>query len=185
MTHDRPAADVMPRTGKGTAAAGEAGSSRPVGWEAAEQRLTKGGWFWLATVRPDGAPHVMPVFAVWSQAAVYVCSKDTARKSRNLEADGRCVVSTDAGDLHLIVEGQARRVVNDATLHRVSGAFTDIYGWPTVVQAGRLAAEYGAPTSGGPPYDVYEIVPTTAFGLPTDGEAFTPTRWRFDRSVPG
>jgi hypothetical protein len=48
-------------------------------------------------------------------------------------------------------------------------------------EAGKLDAEYGAPTSGGPPYDVYEITPTKAFGLPTDGESFTPTRWRFDR----
>jgi hypothetical protein len=44
-----------------------------------------------------------------------------------------------------------------------------------------LVPEFGAPTSGGPPYDVYEITPTKAFGFPTDGESFTPTRWRFGR----
>jgi hypothetical protein len=48
-----------------------------------------------------------------------------------------------------------------------------------VVAGDKLDAEFGAPTSGGPPYDVYEIAPTRAFGLPTDGETFTPTRWRF------
>ena len=37
-------------------------------------------------------------------------------------------------------------------------------------------AEYGAPTSGGPPYAVSEITPTKAFGLRTDGESLTPTR---------
>jgi Pyridoxamine 5'-phosphate oxidase len=174
-----PQAEAMSREGRGTGAAGEAGSSRPVRWEDATQRLTRGGWFWLVTVRPDGAPHAMPVFAVWSGSALYVASKDTARKSRNLNADGRCVVTTDAGDLHLIVEGVARRVRDDATLHRASDAFSAIYDWPTVVTGDKLDAEYGAPTSGGPPYDVYEIAPTRAFGLPTDGETFTPTRWRF------
>jgi hypothetical protein len=50
-----------------------------------------------------------------------------------------------------------------------------------VVIGVKLDADDRAPTSGGPPYDVYEITPTKAFGLPTDGEPLTPTRWRFGR----
>ena len=179
MDH-RPVEEAMSRAGKGTAAAGEAGNSRPIPWEEAERRLTRGGWFWLVTVRPDGAPHAMPVFAVWSESALFLVSKETTRKSRNLTADGRCVVTTDAGDLHLVVEGEARRVRDEATLGRASEAFEAIYDWPTVVAGEELDAEYGAPTSGGPPYAVFKIKPTRAFGLPTDGESFTPTRWRFE-----
>ena len=74
-------------------------------WSEAEQRLVRGGWFWLATVRPDGGPHVMPLFAAWSGKSFFLASKNRARKSRNLEAESRCVISTDTGDLHLIVEG--------------------------------------------------------------------------------
>jgi hypothetical protein len=111
------------------------------------------------------------LFAVWSESALYIASKETAKKSRNLAADGRCVITTDAGDMHLIMEAEARRVRDEATLRRASNAFETIYGWPTVVKADKLDAEY----------DVYEITPTKAFGLPTDGESFTPTRWRFDR----
>lgn len=181
MTRQRPSGEAMSREGKGTAAAGEVGNSRPIRWEDAQERLTKGGWFWLSTVRPDGAPHAMPVLAVWSESALYVSSKGTARKARNLAADGRCVITTDTGDLHLIVEGEARRVRDEATLRRASDAFKAIYDWPTVVTRDKLDAEYGAPTSGGPPYNVYEITPTKAFGFPTDGESFTPTSWRFDR----
>jgi hypothetical protein len=123
----------------------------------------------------------MLVLAVWSESALYVSSKETAKKSRNLAADGRCVITTDAGDLHLIVEGEAQRVRNEATLRRASDAFNSIYDWPTMVTEDKLDAEFGAPTSGGPPHDVYEITPTKAFGFPTDGESFTPTRWRFGR----
>jgi hypothetical protein len=179
MTDQGPAGEAMSREGKGTAAAGEAGDSRPLRWDDITRRLTKGGWFWLVTVRPDGAPHAMPVFAAWSDPALFVCSKDTTRKSRNLEADGRCVVTTDTGDLHLILEGTARRVDDAATLRRASEAFRAIYDWPTSVAGGKLDADYGAPTSGGPPYDVYQITPTKVFALPTDGESATPTRWRF------
>lgn len=150
-------------------------------WEDAAKRLANGGWFWLATVRPDGAPHVMPVLATWSDPVLYIASKETARKSRNLVADGRCVLSKDTGDLHLVIEGHAQRVYDEAALHRASAAFKTIYDRATCVTGGELDAEYGAPTSGGPPYAVFEISPTTAFALPADGESFTPTRWRFDR----
>jgi hypothetical protein len=180
MKGREPTGEAMSREGKGTAAAGEAGNSQPIAWADARQRLAKGGWFWLATVRPDGAPHTMPVLAVWSDSALYVASKETARKSRNIASDGRCVIATDTGDLHLIVEGEARRVRDEETLRRASAAFDDIYEWPTVVTKGMLDAEDGAPTSGGPPYNLYEIRPKKAFALPTDGETFTPTRWRFD-----
>ncbi len=175
-----PTSEAMSRAGKGTGGASEVGRSQPLPWSAATAKLATGGWFWLATVRPDGAPHVMPVFAAWSDPVVYVASKESARKSRNLDADERCVLTTDTGDLHLVVEGRARRVRDEAGLARASTAFEAIYSWPTEVTGELLDAEYGAPTSGGPPYAVFAISPTKAFAFPTDGESATPTRWRFD-----
>jgi Pyridoxamine 5'-phosphate oxidase len=172
--------EAMSRAGRGTAAASEAGNSRPLPWTGAVERVAKGGWFWLATVRPDGGPHVVPVMAAWSDPVLYVASKPTACKSRNLEVEERCVLSTDAGDLHLVIEGRGRRVRDEAGLARASAAFETIHGWPTEVAGDLLDAEYGAPTSGGPPYAVFEISPTKAFGFPTDGESITPTRWRFE-----
>jgi hypothetical protein len=179
MTQPAPAGEAMSRAGRGTKAATDAGNATPLSWTEATDRFGQGGWFWLSTVCPDGAPHTRPVLAAWAGSAFFVASKDTARKSRNLAADGRCSVSRDTGDLHLVVEGTARRVTDEATLRRASAAFTDVYGWPTTVAGERLDAEFGAPTSGGPPYDVYEIVPEKAFAFPTDGETTTPTRWRF------
>ena len=123
MTGRQPTGEAMSREGEGTAAVTEAGNSRPIRWEVAQERLTTGGWFWLGTVRPDGAPHAMPVLAVWSESALYVSSKETARKSRNLAADGRCVITTDTWDLHLIVEGEARRVRDEATPSSRVGCF--------------------------------------------------------------
>lgn len=152
---------------------------KPMTWEDVTNRLRTGGWFWLATVRPNGAPHVMPVLAALSGSVLYVASKETARKSRNLEAEPRCVLSTDRGDVHVIMEGRAGRVRDEGTLQRASEAFRAIYGWPTQVSGDLLQADYGAPTSGGPPYAVFEFWITKAFALPTDGESMTPTRWRF------
>jgi Pyridoxamine 5'-phosphate oxidase len=177
----QPTTEAMSREGKGTQASSPSGRSQPLDWAEAERRLMKGGWFWLASVRPDGAPHVMPVFAAWAEPVLFVASKDSARKSRNLDANGRCVITRDTGDLHLIIEGEARRVRDHEGLQRAADAFASRYEWPTTVSGDKLDAEYGAPTSGGPPYNVYEIRPTKAFALPTDGESTTPTRWRFGR----
>jgi hypothetical protein len=178
MSRD-PVTEVMSREGKGTQAGTAQGDSTPTPWAEAERRFAKGGWFWLSTVRADGAPHAVPVFAAWAGDSFFVASKDTAAKSHHLDADGRCVLTHDAGDLHLIVEGSARKATDEAALARASAAFADVYDWATRVSGGKLDADYGAPTSGGPPYDVYEVVPAKAFGFPTDGVSFTPTRWLF------
>lgn len=122
----------------------------------------------------------MSVLIAWSDPLLFVASKDTARKSRNLEANGHCVVTADTGDLHVIIEGEATRVTDEATLQRASAAFKSIHHWETTVAGDKLDADEGAPTSGGPPYNIYGIRPTKAFALPTDGEATTPTRWRFE-----
>ena len=179
----QPRAEAMSREGKGTQAGSEAGRSQPVPWSEAEPRLIRGSWFWLATVRPDGAPHLVPVFAAWAGASFFLASKDRARKSRNLEAESRCVISTDTGDLHVIVEGVARHVRDEAGLQRAVDAFQAVYGWPTRIEGSQLDADYGAPTSGGAPFEVYEVTPVKGFGFPTDGETITPTRWTWsDRS---
>jgi hypothetical protein len=168
-----PKAETMSREGKGA----EAGRSRPLPWSEAERRLAGGGWFWLATVRPDGAPHVMPLFAAWANTSFFIASKDRARRSRNLEAEPRCVITTDTDDLHIIVEGITSHIRDEATLQHAVEAFQTVYGWPTRIDGNHLDADYGAPTSGGPPYEVYEVTPIKAFGLPTDGESIAPTRW--------
>src|SRR5687767_7842435 len=133
-----PVAEAMSREGKGTGATTEQGSSRPTDWREAQSRFIKGGWFWLATVSAAGGPHVVPVFAAWAASTFLVASKGTARKSRDLEANGRCVLTHDAGDMHLVVEGTARRVTDDDSLTRAAAAFEAVYGWPTRVSDGKL-----------------------------------------------
>jgi PPOX class probable F420-dependent enzyme len=42
---------------------------------------------WLSTVRPDGSPHLVPVWFWWDGEALVVRSKPDAVKVRNLRAD--------------------------------------------------------------------------------------------------
>lgn len=119
------------------------------------------------------------MFAAWSGSVFYVASNPSIRKSRNLAANGKCVLTRDAGDLHLVIEGDARHVVDEASLSDACETFRTVYGWPVTISGQQLDAPYGAPTSGGSPYEAWQITPTKAFGLPADGETFAPTRWRF------
>ncbi len=158
----------------------DAEGARPVSWDEVTGRFGAGGWCWLATVDPTGAPQTRPLFAVWSDPVFFIASKETARKSRNLDRAARCCLTTETDDLHLVVEAVAEHVTEAGALSRASAAFAAIYEWPTTVSGGKLDAPYGAPTSGGPPYDVYALAPYRAFAFPTGKRAFPPTRWRFD-----
>ena len=48
---------------------------------------------WLTTINPDGAPHVTPVGMIQHDGIWYFNSGPRTRKSRNLAANPRCVVS--------------------------------------------------------------------------------------------
>src|SRR5690348_15908152 len=62
-------------------------------WSWAEERLVSSHDFWLATVTPDGAPHLMPVWAIWRGGALWFSSANGSRKARNLTAQPRCSLS--------------------------------------------------------------------------------------------
>jgi nitroimidazol reductase NimA-like FMN-containing flavoprotein (pyridoxamine 5'-phosphate oxidase superfamily) len=162
-------------------------------WAAARERLEnpeQGRTYWLATVRPDGRPHVMPILGLWLDDAFYFITGETTRKGKNLSRDPRCVLtasSTTLPALDVILEGDARQVADEVMLQRVADAYGSKMGWPLEVRDGSVAGP-NAPTAGPSPYAVYALTPTTVFGLPgiagtEDGVgsagAFSPTRWRF------
>lgn len=147
-------------------------------WAEARERLANGRTYWVATVHPQGRPHVRPAFAVWVDGSLHTTSSPTARKSKNLAANADCVISVSSEDLDLVVEGTAVKVTDDARLQRVAEAYHAKYGWPVTVRDGGFYAEYAAPTAGEPPYEVYEVTATTVFGFQTN-EKFGSTRWHF------
>jgi hypothetical protein len=149
-----------------------------IGWAEIEGLLRAGsGTTWLSVPAPPGV-HVRPLVAAWSGATFIIASKVSAAKSRHLDADGRCSLAIDLGRAHLIVEGTAVRLAGTADLTRASTAMLDVHGWPTTVVGDELDAPYAAPTSVGPPFRAYEIMPARAFAFPADGQ-FDPTRFTF------
>lgn len=174
MTTSRHGADHEP-----VSAEPMTGSAPPTSWDWVRGHLRQStATYWLATVRPDGAPHVMPLLAVWVDGRLYVCMGAGTRKARNLVHDARCVITVEHEPLDLVVEGTAATVRDQDTLRRVAQAYAATYGWPVTVRDGAFHAAAGASIAGPPPYDVYQVTPATAYGFGTD-EPLVPTRWRF------
>lgn len=136
---------------------------------------------WLATVRPDGRPHVTAVGAAWSDGTFYFTSGDGARKSKNLAGNPNCVITTAAKGIDLVVEGTARKVTDQATLERLATVFASA-GWAPEVREGAFYHEYSAPSAGPPPWYLYEFTPETVFGVAT-AEPYGATRWRVQREA--
>lgn len=158
---DRP---HMPGYGIGGAEAG----SGLLPWSWAVERLTRSTFFWLATVGAGGRPHVMPVWAVWMDGALWFSSGLRARKSRNLDADPRCTLTTDDALEPVIVEGDAERILDRDRLAVFMDALDTKYET-------NYGAEFADPEVNG----VWRVAPTWAFGLVEEDFTGSPTRWTF------
>jgi hypothetical protein len=81
------------------------------------------------------------------------------------------------GDLDLVVEGTAVRVTDEPTIRRLVALYA-AQAWPAKVGDGSITAEFSASSAGPPPWDLYSVTPSTAFGVAT-AEPYGATRWRF------
>ena len=82
---------------------------------------------WISTVRADGRPHVTPLVAVWLDGALHFTTGPAEQKAVNLRTNPNVVLTTgcntwDRG-LDVVVEGEARRVIDRATLQRLAAAW--------------------------------------------------------------
>jgi len=135
-------------------------------WSWAVERLIASHDYWLATTCPDGRPHVMPVWGVWLDDALWFSSGLRARKARNLAHDPRCTLTTDNPFEPVVLDGAAERTIDLPTIARFAAA---------------VDAKYG--TAYGP--DFYDpdqnaclrVAPTTVFALDEKDFTGSPTRW--------
>jgi hypothetical protein len=165
------------------------GQTETTPWAVALERLENpapGQNHWLATVRPDGRPHLMPIIAFWIDGAFHFLAGEGTQKGRNLAADDRCVIGTanlTMPSLDLIVEGRAKPLTDEATVRRLAAEFGG-EGWPLEARGSEVYGPHG-PTAGPPPYKIYRLEPTKIIGQPgmfgmfEDDRNLKPTRWTF------
>lgn len=134
---------------------------------------------WLATINPDGSPHLTGIGAMWVDGAFWFETGQSSRKGRNLARDPRCTLSLATEEFDLVVEGEAHQVTDPATVADMARRWA-ADGWPAQVDdSGQaITAEFSAPSAGRPPWHVYRITPRAATALATT-EPHGATRWRF------
>lgn len=161
-----PRADRPHMPGYGIRGPGEGTGLLPWSW--ATERLADSHDYWVATTWSGRAPHVMPVWGVWLDGAVWFSSGLRSRKARNLAADGRCTVTTDDAVDPVVVQGTAERVTERPT----------IQGFVDAVNA-KYDTSYGLDFFDPDLNAAYRVEPTWAFGLVQEDFGGSPTRWTF------
>ena len=151
----------------------------PTEWAQGRSDLENAELYWLATVRPDGRPHVTPLLGIWLDGALYFCTGSTERKAKNLKRNRQCILTTGSNKLDgldLVVEGEAAKVSDETELRAVADTYESKYG-------AHLAAPEGTWFGLGDAIRnaellVYRVVPSTAYGF-AKGTMFSQTRWAF------
>lgn len=94
-------------------------------WDQVEERLRSSKHYWLATVRPDGTPHVVPRWGVWLDGRFYYDGAPTTRHVRNLDHNPACTLTLESGAQAVIVEGTslATSAAADGLGARLAAAF--------------------------------------------------------------
>jgi len=153
--------------------------AKPLEWSRVLKQLESSpeGTFWLATTNPDGRPHVAGIGALWVDGKIYFVTGASTRKGRNLAANPSCVFSVSLTGIDLVVEGAAIRVSDRPTLLRLAQRYAS-QGWPASVSGEAFTAEYSAPSAGPPPWNLYVVKPTIAYGV-ASAEPSGATRWHF------
>ncbi len=65
---------------------------------------------WLSTVRPDGRPHLVPVWFLWHEGSILIFSQPNNQKVRNLRASPNVMIGLETinhGEDVVIIEGRA------------------------------------------------------------------------------
>jgi hypothetical protein len=139
-------------------------------WDAVDMRLRVGRSLIIATTRPDGRPHAMPVWFIWTDARLYFITSRTTQKAANLAHEPWIVAHAGDGDDVLMVEGPTHAVRDGGEVSRIDAAYRAKYVDPV---SGATASIFDNPT------DLYRLDPwrvvTWMYGTVAGW-----TEWRFE-----
>jgi pyridoxine/pyridoxamine 5'-phosphate oxidase len=91
-------------------------------WKRVSQQLVESRNYWIATTRPDGRPHTVPVWGVWLDGALHFGTDRRSRKARNLATNQGTVIHLESGDDAVILEGVAEEIADPSIIARIDAA---------------------------------------------------------------
>jgi hypothetical protein len=93
-------------------------------WSWARERLIEASTYWVASVRPNGRPHVTPIWGAWVDEAFWMEGGPRTRRFKNLGENPAAVVTVERGNDAIIVEGDGqlvRQLDDDLTRRLLEG----------------------------------------------------------------
>jgi PPOX class probable F420-dependent enzyme len=75
-----------------------------------ERRLQTEQNLWLATVRPTGTPHLVPIWFVWVAGKIYLSTAAGSVKVRNLTQNPHVAIALEDGSQPIVIEGLAQPI---------------------------------------------------------------------------
>ena len=143
-------------------------STEPKGmlsWETVRDALGEATLYWIGTNRPDGAPHLHPIWGGWVGHILYFEGGETTRWAKNLARDPRVSFGVESNGLHINGRGVVER-------------------GPAGDEFKKVVANYGGKYEYKPQTDAfYKVTPEVVIALnmsSLENFASTPTRFRFE-----
>jgi nitroimidazol reductase NimA-like FMN-containing flavoprotein (pyridoxamine 5'-phosphate oxidase superfamily) len=138
-------------------------------WSDIASRLADERSYWLGTTRPNGSPHVAPVWGAVVDDQLYLYTERRTAKARNLAADGRCVIHLPSAEDVVIVHGSLRDVGTPGAWPEILAALDRKY---------TLSEDVPYLPSSDPAFDVlYLLEPTSALLWSIPDFEGTQRRW--------
>lgn len=97
-------------------------------WRAITARLGRELTIWIATVRPDGRPHLAPVWFVWLDDKFYFATGSETRKFLNLHDNQNVSLALPDTASVVVVEGEAHGA-GRARTEELAEYFYNKYEW--------------------------------------------------------
>ena len=95
------------------------------------ERLMKEKNIWIATVRKNSHPHLVPIWFVWVSERFFICIGKNSVKAQNILQNPRVCLSLEDGSNVLICEGTAEEILMPWP-NTVWEAFNSKYDWDII-----------------------------------------------------
>jgi len=83
----------------------------------------------LATVKPSGSPHVVPVLALYYDGKIYFATDRHSVKVKNILNNNNVAAITADGYRAMITEGKARILSEEEVTNRIADLFREKHPW--------------------------------------------------------
>jgi general stress protein 26 len=92
-------------------------------------RLEREANIWIATVRANQRPHLVPIWFVWLDGKIWICTPSNSQKVKNIHKNSAVALALEDGLNPVILEGTAALRPDPPWPDRLAPCFKKKYDW--------------------------------------------------------